>query len=246
MNVNRVLVAAARSLRNLLAPGMLRLFIGCLLLTLAGLAALTLGLAALAEHIAASRGWLADSAAQRAAAWGGPLLAGISAWFMFPLAMPVIVSFFDEYIADRIERHEYPKLAIGAPQPFWPDLRHDILFTLKALALNLLALPLYFLPPFNLFIYYLLNGYLLGNEFFVMAAGRHLGKPAARAFARKHRGTLLLAGVGIAFLATVPAANLIAPFWGVALMVHLYQMLANEGNTAGKQEVLPPLRPHGP
>ncbi len=238
--MNEIIIAATRALKNLLIPGMIKFFIACFLLSLVGLGLFIYGSVQLLQHIVIPDMWLLDDAAQSLIDWGGPMMATIVAWFMFPLVMPVIVSFFDEYIAERIERHEYPKLAIGKGQPFWPDLRHDIWFTLKAILLNILVLPLYFLPPFNLFIYYLLNGYLLGKQFFIMAAGRHLGKPEANRLSQQYRWTVLIAGASIAALATVPVINLITPFWGVAMMVHLYQILADKKNNADKQEVLPP------
>ena len=54
------------------------------------------------------------------------------------------------------------------PAPFWPELLHDLGFTVKALLLNILVLPLYLVPVLNLVLFYWLNGRLLGREYFVM------------------------------------------------------------------------------
>src|SRR5690606_18771637 len=109
----------------------------------------------------------------------GGLAALILAWFLFPGIMPVIVHFFDNRIAGAIERRDYPASPQPAQQPFWPEFWHDVRFALLAVGLNLLALPLYLFPPLNLLVFYGLNGYLLGREFFGMVARRHLAASQA-------------------------------------------------------------------
>lgn len=143
------------------------------------------------------------------------------AYFLFPLLLPLVISFFDTAIADAVEKDEYPQLQKSS-EPFWPTLQHDIGFTLKALGLNLLSLPFYFIPGANLIVYYLLNGYLLGTEFFNVVAGRYVTRERADELRRRNRWPVLLCGVSIAFFATIPLINLIAPMWGVVLMVHYF------------------------
>ncbi len=218
-----VLASAYNAFRGLAAPGMGLIFLGCFLASLATLVAagfgFTWGIGALLAHYQIEGGfWL----------WllGGTFGSWLLLTLFFPLLMPIIVSFFDEQIAGRIERAAYPALAIGTPQPFWNDLRADVAFTLKALALNLASLPLLLIAPLYIPAYYALNAYLLGTQFFMMAGGRHVGKAAARELARQKRGSVMTGGFLIILCAHVPFLNLIAPFWGVALMVHLYQRLS--------------------
>ena len=217
-----ILSSAIRALGGLFAPGMGRIFFACAALTLVALVALYAGCswlaAVLLAHYAMGTGfffWLFS-------VFGGYLLI----MFLFPLVMPILVSFFDEQIAERIERHAYPRLAIGQAQPFWEDFRADLAFTARALLLNLLCLPLILLGPLYIPIYYVLNAYLLGTQFFMMAGGRHIGKTAARALSRNHRLPIILGGLIVLLAAHIPFINLIAPFWGVAMMVHLYQKIS--------------------
>ena len=97
------------------------------------------------------------------------------------------------------------------------------------LGLNLLALPLYllllFVPPFNLFVFYLLNGYLLGREYFELVAARRLDTAGVRRLRRAYRGRLLLAGAVIAFLLTVPIVNLVTPIIATGFMLHVFEGL---------------------
>jgi uncharacterized protein involved in cysteine biosynthesis len=102
-------------------------------------------------------------------------------------------------------------------------------FAAVMLLFNLLALPFYlllmFLPPLNLFVFYLLNGYLLGREYFELVAARRFDIDGARRLRRKFRGRVLLAGVVITFLLTVPIVNLVTPVVATGFMLHVFERL---------------------
>lgn len=156
--------------------------------------------------------------------WTTGLGTGVLAWFLFPALLPLVASLFLEQIAGKIERREYG--LSNPPSPaFWPEVLAGLKFAGLALILNLIALPLYLLPVLFPFIYYGLNSYLLGREFFESVAGRHVGRKAANILRRQHRVPVLLSGVIIAICATIPVAGLFAPFASVAMMVHLYQTM---------------------
>lgn len=72
------------------------------------------------------------------------------------------------------------------------------------------------------------NGYLLGREYFELAALRHLSRGAAEALRKRNPGRIFASGLIISVLSVVPFANFIAPLFGSALMVHLYKRLARE------------------
>ena len=95
-----------------------------------------------------------------------------------------------------------------------------------------LYLLLFFLPPLYALIFYGVNGYLLGREYFEQVALRRLDPAAARMLRRAHQGQVLLAGVVIAFLLTVPLVNLIAPIVATAFMLHLVTGLTRPGAQA--------------
>ena len=82
------------------------------------------------------------------------------------------------------------------------------------------------MPPVFPFVFYAVNGYLLGREYFeVVALRRHAAGGGHASLRRRHRGQLFLAGVIIAFLLTLPLINLIAPVIATAVMVHLYHSM---------------------
>jgi CysZ protein len=69
----------------------------------------------------------------------------------------------------------------------------------------------------------LVNGWLLGREYFELAALRHLPEAAANALQRKHGVAVFFAGLLISVLSVIPVANLFAPLYGSAFMVHLFK-----------------------
>ncbi len=216
------IIAGARALRSLFAPGMFGLFVLTVLVTIAAL----IGFVVTASSFFA---WLSGTMQGSEWApwlpWFGGIGATVVAWLLFPGIMPVIATFFDNRIAQTIEQQEYAAVRPHEPA-FWPELVHDMRFTALAITLNVLVLPLYLLPVINLVLFYALNGYLLGREFFTMAARRHLPGIEVEKLRRRHGRSVMAAGVMLTFLATIPIANLIAPFWGIAVMVHLYHRFA--------------------
>ena len=105
-------------------------------------------------------------------------------------------------------------------------------FVLVAVALNVLALPVYLLSTvFAPLVFFALNGYLLGREYFEMVALRRVDLAAALALRRRYLGRLWLVGAGFAFLMTVPIVNLVTPVLATAIMVHLFTGLDQSAET---------------
>lgn len=148
--------------------------------------------------------------------------AWIGGWFLLPVMLPAIAAFFQETIANRIEERDYPAFMPPAVErPWLVELWEESKFVLLLLALNLLMLPFIFFPV----IYYGVNGYLIGREFFETVAARHIGKREAKKLRRTHNFAAFLGGLLIVLMTNIPFVQLISPFVGVALMVHLYHLL---------------------
>ena len=222
--MDMLLTASFRALKSVFAPGMFGVFLWSIFLTMLALIAFVV-LAGYASGFLATQ--LDNPEWASILPFVGTLGAGLIAWFLFPGIMPIIVNFFDARIAYLIEARDYPESMATNPTAFWPEFWHDARFSLMAVTLNILILPLYlFMPGLHLIPFYLLNGYLLGREFFVMAARRHIPIQEALVLRRKNGRTVLIAGVGLAILATLPLVNLLAPFWGIAVMVHLFHSVS--------------------
>ncbi len=213
--MENLLVCAVKALNSLFAPGMFVVFFQSIALAIAVLFAFVAGAGYFFW-------WLQHAMGIGLPWWLGDMASAVVAFMFFPGIMPVIVSFFDYKIASLIERQDYPGTTPVVQAAFWPDFWHDVRFSLWAAVLNIIVLPLYLIPGLNLVLFYVLNGYLLGREFFGMMARRHVSLEASRTLYRSHNTLVISAGILLTLLATIPVINLIAPFWGMAMMVHLY------------------------
>ena len=149
----------------------------------------------------------------------------VASFVLFPAVMLIALSLLLDDIAEAVERRHYPELPPARGQPLGEVITGALLFLAKSLVLNILALPLYLVPLVNLFVFYLLNGYLLGREYFELVAMRRFDAAGARRLRRKYRGRVMLAGVVIAFLLTVPIVNLVTPVVATGFMLHVLERL---------------------
>lgn len=210
--------AFSKAFSNLFQAGVLKYFLISVLVYVFGWlglsSAIGVGIAELTGTIGAEK-WFVGAIAS--------FSSGVLAWFLFPLLYPILIGFFDEQVAEAIELKDYPQLPKATP-PFWPTLAQDAWFSVKAILINLLCLPLYLIPLFGQVLYYGLNGYLLGAQFFRMSAGRRETRANVQALIAENRGKIITAGVGVMLAATIPFLNLAAPILGVAVMLHLYHL----------------------
>jgi len=160
-----------------------------------------------------------------AVAAGGVAAVLVASFFLFPAVMLIALSLMLDDIAQAVERRHYPELPPARAQPIGEAILSALLFLAKSLVLNILALPLYLVPLLNLFVFYLLNGYLLGREYFELVAARRFDGKGVRRLRRRFRGQVMLAGVAIAFLLTVPIVNLVTPVVATGFMLHVFERL---------------------
>lgn len=160
----------------------------------------------------------------------GTIVAGIGlALALGLLIAPVtalIAGFFQDDVAAIVEAEDYPGDPPGRPVP---TLRSAVLsakFLGVVILGNLLALVLLLVPVVNLAAFFVVNGYLLGREFFEFAAMRHRPEGEAKGMRRRNRATVFVAGLLIAAFLAVPVLNLLTPLFAAAMMVHLHKMVA--------------------
>ncbi len=230
--------ALAKSIAQVGDPAFRQVFLRSIGLSLGVFAALWalswFGLAWLGEDLAA---WIAQSDPESAWvrvfewAYGAAAVAGVlvASLFLFPAVMAGVMSILLDEIAAAVERKHYPGLEPARAQPVGEAILAGLAFAAAALVVNLLALPVYlillFVPPFNLFVFYLLNGYLLGREYFELVAVRRTDMATAKRLRRAYRGRVLLAGAVIAFLLTLPLINLVMPIVATGFMLHVFEGL---------------------
>jgi CysZ protein len=161
--------------------------------------------------------------------WGSGLVIALLMILLFPAVVSATNGLFLEAVAEAVEGRHYPGLAHPRAQSIHEAILSGLKFALVAILLNLAALPVYvvgiFLPPLNFFVFYGLNGYLLGREYYETVALRRLDEKQAGEVRRHYRGRVFLAGVVITLMLTVPLLNLIAPVIATAFMVHIFESI---------------------
>lgn len=159
--------------------------------------------------------------------WGSVfLMFFLSIFLMVPVASAITSMFLDE-VAQAVEDRHYPHLPKTTPVPFGDALRDTVNFLGVLIAANIAAILFYVMfAPAAVFIFWGLNGFLLGREYFMLAAMRRIGREKAKALRKQHIGTIWLAGVLMAMPLSIPLVNLIIPILGAATFTHLFHSLS--------------------
>lgn len=153
------------------------------------------------------------------------LMVIFSIFLMVPVASAITSMFLDE-VAQAVEDEHYPQLPAAHPVPFGEALRDTINFLGVLVLANFLAIFLYLIfAPMAPLIFWALNGFLLGREYYTLVAMRRVGRAQAKVLRRKHAMTIWLAGGLMAVPLSVPLVNLLIPILGAATFTHIYHRL---------------------
>lgn len=148
-----------------------------------------------------------------------------SVFLMVPVAS-AFTGLFLESVADAVEDRHYPALPDARPQGLADGLVGAVNFFGIALAANLLALVLWpFAGPLVPVLFWSLNGYLLGREYFTLVAQRRMTRSEAKSLWRANKARIWGAGILMAAPLSVPVLNLLIPVFGVATFTHLVHRL---------------------
>ncbi|TJV38488.1 MAG: sulfate transporter family protein [Mesorhizobium sp.] len=222
--------AARTAALELLSPPFRAVFLKTLGLTLLALVALWFCLTSLVEWLALP--WLQTllPGIPSWAGWLGGIIAAIALAFSMALLVApvtaVIAGLFLDDVAEVVERTDYPADPPGRAMPALRSLVLAIKFFGVVILGNIVALLLLLVPGINIAAFFIVNGYLLGREFFEFAAMRFRPEEDARALRRHHAGTVFLAGLVIAAFLAVPLLNLVTPLFAAAMMVHLHKAIS--------------------
>ena len=165
-------------------------------------------------------GWLSLFASVVAAIG---LAAGLA--FLIAPVSAVIAGLFLDDAADSVEKASYAADTPGEALPVGQSILSSLRFFLVVIAANLVALIFLLVPGINLVIFFVVNGYLLGREYFEFAASRYLGPERARAWRSRNQGRVWLAGLAIGLFLLVPILNILTPLFAAIFMVHYVKAL---------------------
>jgi CysZ protein len=144
---------------------------------------------------------------------------------LMPAVTAVVGSFFADQIADEVEREHYPAEPPGKALPLWLALREGFKTAVLAVAIYLCAAPLLLFAGFGAVIFFLATAYILGREYFELAAMRFRPPVEAKALRKRNATTVYVGGLFIAAFVSIPIVNLATPLFAMALMVHLHKRL---------------------
>ena len=114
--------------------------------------------------------------------------------YLLPAVSAIVAGYFLDDVAEVVERTDFPQDPMGRPLPLGRALLYGLRFAGLSLVVNLVALLLFFVPLVNIGVFFAANAYLLGREYFELAAGRFRPIEEASRMRQENRGTVLLAG----------------------------------------------------
>ena len=155
---------------------------------------------------------------------GFGLVAG--ALFIMPAVTAFVASFFSDEIAAEVEHVHYPADPPGTPVPLPRAVIEGAKTALLALLVYLCALPFVLFAGLGFLILFIANAYLLGREYFLLAAMRFHSVAEAKALRKRHHSTVFTAGLFIAAFVSIPILNLATPLFGMAFMTHMHKKIA--------------------
>jgi CysZ protein len=160
-------------------------------------------------------------------AWILSLAAGlgiiIGSVFLMPAVTALVGSLFVDDIALAVERRHYPDEPVGTPLPFLRAMLEGVKTALIAFVAYLIAVPALLFAGVGAVIFFVATAYLLGREYFELAAMRYRPADEAKALRKKHQSEVFLAGLFIAAFVAIPIVSLAAPLFAMALMVHMHK-----------------------
>lgn len=173
---------------------------------------------------------VAPHAAWTALAWVLSIMAGLGiitgALFLMPAVTAFVGSFFVDEIADAVEREYYPAQPPGHALPFARALIEGLKIAALAVIVYFCALPFVLFAGLGIIILFLANSYLLGREYFELAAMRFRPPREAKAMRKTNAIYVFLAGMVVAAFVSIPIANLATPIFAMAFMVHVHKRLS--------------------
>jgi len=213
---------ALAALRQIFTPPFRAVLIKTLGLTLLLLALVWLGLDRLVLHFINSQTpWVATLLS---IVTGVGLFIGLA--FLLAPASSLVAGLFLDELAEIVERDIYPPDRIGRALPAGYAVWLATKFALVSALVNFLALLLLLVPGINAIAFFAANAYLLGREFFELAALRYRPLEEVRLLRRRYQLRLFIAGLVIAAFLAVPVLNLLTPLFGTAFMVRLHKRIA--------------------
>jgi CysZ protein len=232
-----MLDAAIKALSQILSPPMRSILWRSIGLALALIVVLAIGLQRLLSWLATSgMDWAETTLGPgfhtplNVLAWVISIAAGFGvvfgAVFLMPAITSLVASVFVDEAADHVEREYYPAERPGQALPLGVAVIEGVKTALLTVLVYLIALPFVFFAGAGFIGFFIATAWLLGREYFELAAMRFRPPAEAKAMRKQHAATIFTGGLVIAAFVSIPIVNLATPLFGMAFMVHLHKRLS--------------------
>jgi CysZ protein len=232
-----MLDAAVKALAQILSPPMRSILWRSIGLALVLIVALAIGLQRLLSWFATSGEVWAEAmlgpnfqTPLSVLAWILSIAAGLGvvfgAVFLMPAITSLVASVFVDEAADHVERQHYPAERPGTALPFGVAATEGVKTALLTILVYLIALPFVFFAGAGFIAFFIATAWLLGREYFELAAMRFRTPAEAKAMRKQNATTIFTAGLVIAAFVSIPIVNLATPLFGMAFMVHMHKRLS--------------------
>ena len=163
---------------------------------------------------------------------GAGLVVGLG--FLIAPVTSIFAGVFLDDVAEAVEQRHYPNDAPGRPLPIVKSAGIATRFFGLVVLGNLLALLLVLFLGLGIVIFFVVNGYLLGREYFQFASLRHVSSEESERLRQNNSGAVFFAGLVMAGLLAIPFLNLLTPLFSGALMVHLFKYVQRKDAASGR------------
>jgi CysZ protein len=163
-------------------------------------------------------------------AWIVSIAAGLGvvfgAVFLMPAITSLVASVFVDDVAEHVEREHYPAERPGAALPAGLAMTEGVKTAALTILVYLIALPFVFVAGAGFIAFFIATAWLLGREYFELAAMRFRSPAEAKAMRKENAAIVFTAGLIIAAFVSIPIVNLATPLFGMAFMVHMHKRLS--------------------
>lgn len=164
----------------------------------------------------------------------------VGAVFLMPAITSLVASVFVDDVADVVEREHYPAERPGVALPVGRAVIEGSKTALLTVLVYLIALPFVFIAGAGFIVFFIATAWLLGREYFELAAMRFRTPEEAKLLRKQNGATVFTAGLFIAAFVSIPIVNLATPLFGMAFMVHMHKRLSGP-----RPELIEPSRKSG-
>jgi CysZ protein len=173
-------------------------------------------------------------------AWIVSIAAGLGivfgAVFLMPAITSLVASLFVDEVADHVEREHYPAERPGTALPLAVAVPEGVKTAVLTILVYLVALPFVLFAGAGFIIFFIATAWLLGREYFELAAMRFRSPQEAKAMRKDNAATVFTAGLFVAAFVSIPVVNLATPVFAMAFMVHVHKRLSGSRPQAASIE----------